>query len=244
MANLRERLLKKKTELATKGGGGSFFTIKEGTSRLRLLPVGDEKEFAIEATYFYLEPDIKGVVSPATFGGKCAIMEAYNELSQSKDPDDRELAKKLKPQRKYFAPAVRFKDDKGKELDGDGVKLVIMTSGQYQDLIDLFLDDDEAGDFTDPKNGYDIKFSRVGKTKMDTEYSIRPCKPTLLPKSISKDGPFDPEEMLKKIAPTYKETKAFVEQYLKIGADKDEDTEEDDAPVKKKKKLVKKKRDI
>src|SRR3989304_5115330 len=100
---LAERLRKKKEELAQKGKGGNMFFLKEGTVRMRLVPVAAEKEFAIEATYFYLGPEIKGIVSPITFGEPCGIMEAYQKLKNSKSDDDKEMAKKISPKKRYFA---------------------------------------------------------------------------------------------------------------------------------------------
>lgn len=221
--SLRKRLEAQRKELATKGSGGKFFSVKEGTSRFRPLPVGDEREFAIEATYFFLEGDIKGVISPATFGKKCHIMAAYTELSGSKDETDREMAKKFKPNKKYFMPVIKYKDEKGKEVDAEaGVKLLILTSGQYQELLDYWLDEDEAGDFTDVKNGYDIKFGRTGKGKMDTEYTTLNCKPSPTPKPYGKKV-YDPEAMLKEIAATTDETKTFIEKYLKVSAESGDD---------------------
>lgn len=238
-SSLKERLASKRKELASRSSGGNFFTLKEGTTRHRLLPVGDDQEFAFEAVFFYLGQEIKGVISPATFGKRCAIMEAYNELSSSKDPDDRELAKKFKPQKKFFAPSIRYKDEKGGEVDDTGVKLLILTSGQYQELIDLYLDEAEAGDFTSADNGYDIKFGRIGKTKTDTEYTIRACKPTKGPKKYVKKS-YNPEEMLKEIAPSYKETKELVERFLNVAST--EDDEEDNKKSKKSKGNKKKKK--
>lgn len=237
MSSLRERLEKQKKDLKERGGGYKFFAIKEGVTRLRPLPVGEDKDFAVEAVYFYLGEEIKGVISPHTFGKKCAIMEAYNELSASKDEADRKLAKSFKPGKKFFMPVIRYKDDKGKEIDTEnGAKLVILAGGQYQDLIDYFLDETEAGDFTDAKNGYDLKFGRTGKGKMDTEYTVRACKPTPLARPFSKEV-YEPEEMLKALIPTYKETKELLERFLKIApADDDEAEDEKPRPKKKKKK--------
>ena len=218
---LKERLRKKQEALAKAGEnkGGSFLFFKPGTIRARPLFVGDDNEFAVEATYFYLGPEIKGVVSPATWGEKCAIMARYKKLKASQDEDDRELAKSFSIKKRYFSPHIKYLDIKGKKVDKEaGVKLACLTNGQYNDLINLFLDD-EQGDFTDPKKGYDIKYKRTGTTMTDTEYSLLPCKPTKLPKKyINKI--YDPEELLRAVTPTYKETVAFLKQFLNEGSSK------------------------
>lgn len=231
MASLKERLAKKRKQLESTGGSYKFYRIVEGTTRMRIVPVGEEKDWALEATVFYLGKDLGYVISPLTFGGKCAIMQGYNQLSASKSEKDRKFAKTFKPSKRYFAPAYRFKDEKGKEVDKEsGVKPLMMTGGQYQDCIDFFLDEEEAGDFTDTENGYDLKFGRTGKTQTDTEYTVRPCKNTPTYKKFRKE--VDLEEMIKGITPSYKETKELMERFLNIEPDEDDD----DEPKKKKKK--------
>lgn len=231
---LREKLKKRREQLSSKGAGGSFFFFKEGTVRMRLLPVPPETEFAIEATYFYLGPELKGIVSPITFGEPCAIMEKYQELKNSKNDDDKEMAKKISPKKRYFALHYKYKDEKGKQVDEEaGVKLAILTSQQYQDLIDLYLDE-EAGDMTDPKNGYDIKYKRTGNGQFDTEYSVLRCNPTPIHKSYAKKV-YNPEEYLRKVLPSYERTLEIVEQVLGKPVKK-----EKSGLLKKKKKKLKK----
>ena len=218
-------------------GGGKFFIIKdEGTIRMRPLPVG-ESEPGIEAVYFYLGKDIKGVISPASFGEPCAIMDSYNELKDSKDPDDKDLAATFRPKKRFFVPHIKYLDDKGLKVDDDsGAKLLILTNDLYQELLELWLDDDEAGDFTDPKKGYDLKYTRSGKGQFDTSYSVRACKPTKLDKKYNKE--YNPEKMLKEIMPTYEETKDLLDKFLNV-PNTDNDLDKPSKETKKKKKSKK-----
>jgi hypothetical protein len=229
MASLKERLAKKREDLK-RSGPGKFITAREGTTRVRILPVGEEKEFALESTYFYLGlKDNMGVISPKTIGKKCKISEVYEEMSSSKDASDRDFAKKFRPSRRFLMAVVRYTDDKGKEIDKEtGVKLMLVGSGVYQELIDLYLDDD-AGDFTDPIKGYDIKIKRTGKGKMDTEYTVLRANPTKLPKEYR--AIVDLDKMVTEIIPTYKETIAIIEEYLNLPP---EEEEEEENPKKKK----------
>lgn len=232
MASLKERLAKKRKQLESSGGSYKFFRIVEGTTRMRIVPTGEEKDWALEATVFYLGKELGYVVSPLTFGGKCAIMNAYTQLSESKSEKDRKFAKTFKPSKRFFSPAYKYKDEKGKEVDIEsGIKPLMMTGGQYQDCIDMFLDEEDAGDFTNTEDGYDLKFGRTGKTQTDTEYTVRQCKASPTYKKFRKE--IDLEEMIKGITPSYKETKELIERFLNIGPEEDDD---DDAPNKKKKK--------
>lgn len=235
-----DRLKKKRVELKTKGGGGNITFLKEGTLRVRLLPVNEEADFVMEVTQFYLGQTIKGVFSPSTFGQPCAIMEKYEELKSSSDDDDKELAKKFTPKKKFLAACIVL-DDKGQKVDEEkGVTLVQLTSGLYQELIDLYLDDEEWGDMTDPESGYDIKLTRTGSGMMDTEYSCKPCKNTALPKKYNKE--IDLEEMVKSIIPSYEETQDKINQFLGGGVDSDDDEEEKPKKTSKLKSKLKKKR--
>ena len=79
--SMRDRLIKRKEALSKRGSGNfKFFIFKEGTSRMRLVPVDPDEEFAVEATFFFLPNNIGGIVSPVTFNEPCAIMEAYHNL--------------------------------------------------------------------------------------------------------------------------------------------------------------------
>ncbi len=209
-----KRLLENRKGKLEKAGGGSYpyFLIKPGVTRMRLMPAPPEKEFAIEATFFYISKEIGGVVSPATFGEPCAIMELYNKLKNSPRDSDRLLAKeKLAPKKRYFAMHYKYNDEKGKTIDTEnGVKLCILTGGQYQDLIDMYLDE-ESGDMTDKRHGYDIKYKRTGEGKMNTEYTTSRCNPT--PTNSKYAGKiYDPEIALRKIIPTYERTKEIARE--------------------------------
>lgn len=235
------RLKKKQEELQQRGnGGGNIIYLKEGTLRVRLLPTIDEEaDFVIELTQFYLGAEIKGVLSPSTFGEPCAVMEKYQELRDSSDADDKELAKKFVPKKKYLAACIAYSDDKGKQINEDrGVSLIQLTTGLYQEIIDYYLDEDEWGDMTDPEDGYDIKLKRVG-TGLNTEYSALPCRHTALNKKYNKG--VDTEAMVKAVLPTYDETLEKITKFLGEGF---EEEEEEEAPRKKRKKKVRRAADV
>jgi hypothetical protein len=234
---LRKKLEKRRKEVAQNSKGGfDYLVFKEGVTRIRPLPVGEEEEPGFPVTHFYLGQDIKGVISPATFGEPCAIMEAYEELRKG-DASDKELADGFKPKEKYMMACIKYTDEKGKEIDERlGVTMALFSGPQYQQTLDLFLDDEEWGDFTDPKEGYDLKISREGKGKMDTRYTINPTNKRPIPKNDAKYGkkPVDIETMVRAITPDYEKTEELVKQYLNMDFGDD-----DDAPKKKSKKSSK-----
>lgn len=228
--SLRERMLDKKKKLSERGGGGFILRQKdEGTIRVRILPTGDD--FSHDVTTFYLD-GIGGCNSPATFGEPCALMDTFNELKSSDDEFDKELAKKLVPRNKIVIPVIWYKDLKGKEVDDEqSNRLLQIAGGVAQQLIDLYLDDDEWGDMTDPKNGYDIKITRTGKGRLDTNYTVSACKNTPLPKQFQKTV-VNLEDMVKSQIDPYDKTVELRDKFL--GFDGTEEDEDDDYTPKKK----------
>jgi hypothetical protein len=232
-----EKIKKRKEELSKRGGGKyQYFIFKEGTVRMRPLPTPEDEDIGIEVITFYLGKELGGIISPATFGEPCGLMEKYEKLSNSKDEDDQNLASTMKPKKRMMVPHIKYKDEKGTQVDEDaGAKLALLTNNQYQDLTDLFLDE-ENGDMTDPKKGYDIKYKRTGKGQFDTEYSLLTCKSTPLPKKYNKI--YSPEEMVRAIMPTYEDTVSLAKKFLKLDTKESSKGKEgkDKSSVKKKKK--------
>jgi hypothetical protein len=240
---LKERLLQKKKELKDRSSNkkSNLIFIKEGTLRVRVKPTGEDEDFAIEVITFFLGKGHVGFISPSTFNEPCAVMEAYDRLKASKDEDNKLLAKKLSPKTKYLIPVVVYKDEKGKEVDEENSegKFVQITSGMYNDIIDFFLDEDDWGDFTDVENGYDLKLTRSGSGKMDTEYSVTPCKNTPTPKKYRKV--IDLEEEVRKLLPTYEETEDAINGYLNTSPDDDESSDDESREKRKSRNKDKKK---
>ena len=231
-SSTREKMLARKKKLEEKGSGNGLIFPKEGTLRMRIKSPGDDQELGMEVIQFYI-PGVGGVISPATFDEPCPFMEKYEELKQSKDEDDKELAKRLIPRRRYVIGGIIYKDDKGNGVDYEGQNRGVLIAGAvYQDIIDLYLDEDEAGDMTDPVTGYDIKITRSGSGKFDTTYSVRQCKPSKLDKKYRSD--LDLEKIVRDQIKPYDELEEELNKFLNEAPDDDED----DAPKKKKKSSV------
>ena len=238
----REKMLARKKALESKGNGGGMIYPKEGTMRVRLMNQGPDKELGLEVIQFYLGPKTGGVISPATFDEPCPFMEKYQELKNSKDEVDQELAKNLTPRRRYIIGGTCYKDEKGKEIDPDRVcKPILVPRSVYQDIIDLYLDEDDWGDMTDPEEGYDIKISRSGSGKMDTTYSVTACpgKKPLNPKYVKE---MDLEEIIKGMMKPYDELEDMLREYL--NEDDYKEGKDIDESFSKKKDLKKKKKKV
>ena len=153
----RERMMARKKQFETKGSNSGIIYPKEGTMRLRLISQGPDKELGLEIIQFYLGKEKGGIISPATFDEPCPFMEKYRELKSSSDEDDQKLAKNLSPKKRYIMGCTCYKDNNGKEIDQDRIrKPILFPNSVYRDITDLYLDEDDWGDMTDPENGYDI----------------------------------------------------------------------------------------
>lgn len=210
----RERMLARKKALESKGNGGGMIYPKEGTLRVRLMNQGPDKELGLEVIQFYLGPKEGGVISPATFDEPCPFMEKYQELKGSKDEVDQELAKKLAPRRRYIIGGTCYKDEKGKEVDPERIcKPILVPRSVYQDIIDLYLDEDDWGDMTDPDEGYDIKITRSGSGKMDTTYSVTAC-PGKKPLNSKYVKEMDLEEIIRGMMKSYDDLETSLREFL------------------------------
>lgn len=233
-SSTRDKMLARKKQLESKGNGNGLIFPKEGTLRMRIKSPGDDQELGIEIVQFYLGKDLGGVISPATFNEPCPFIEKYQELKESKDPEDKELAKSLVPRRRYVIGGLIYADEKGAKIDYDGKdRGVLIPRSVYQDIIDLYLDEDEAGDMTDPINGYDIKINRSGSGMMDTTYSARACKPTKLDQKYR--GNVDLEGIVRAQIKSYDELEDILAKFLN---EPKEDDEEEEKTKKKKSKGI------
>lgn len=233
----RDRMIQRKEELKKRGQGGGFNFIKEGVTRIRIKSPGEDQELGIEIIQFYLGKELGGIISPATFDEPCPFMEKHKELKESKDEEDNELAKKIIPRRRFVIGGVGYKDEKGKEIDPDRINQGwLVTRSIYEDIIDLYLDEDEWGDMTDATDGYDIKISRTGSGMTDTTYSCSPCQKKRLPKEYQ--GEIDLEGIVRSQIKSYDELERMLGSFLNL--DDEEEDEEEVRPKKKKKTTVKK----
>lgn len=205
-------------------GDRAFLFLKEGTERVRILHPGADEEIALEIYQFFFK-GIGSIISPRTFGESCPIYDKWEELKNSDDDTDVETAKLISPKKKYIV-CVCGTNKKGDAVDPDKFcKLLGLGKQAYQDLIELYLDEDEWGDPSDPVEGYDIKLTKSG-SGMNTNYTVSPCSKRPL-KKISSDKPIpkeiDLEEMVRKQILPYEELENTMEKYLSSGIDDDED---------------------
>jgi len=166
--------------LNNKGGGGkksdyaaNFWKPKEGTkSQVRIVPYKYNKDFPFSELYFYFGIGKPRMLALSNFDTTDPILEFATKLRKSGDQTNMDLAKKLFPKLRVFAPVyVRGEEDKGVRFWEFG-KMV------YQELLGVMADED-YGDITDVASGRDITVEVIpaketGKMFNTTTVRVKP----------------------------------------------------------------------
>ena len=139
----------------------------ESTIRLIAYPDNDGQPFK-ELMFYYNIGNNPGLLAPYQFGKADPIQELITKLRDEGSKESYELAKKLYPKMRCYAPViVRGEEEKNVRLWAFGKQV-------YQTLLNYMLDED-YGDITDPIEGRDV---RVTCTKapgqMWTTTDVRP----------------------------------------------------------------------
>ena len=118
---------------------------------VRLLPFKDNDGQPFKERWFYYNiGNNPGLLAPYQFGQPDPIQELINRLRDEGTKESYELAKKLYPKMRCYAPVVvRGEEDRG-------VRLWSFGKTVYQTLLNIMLDED-YGDITDPVEGRDVK---------------------------------------------------------------------------------------
>jgi hypothetical protein len=130
----------------------AFWRPQEGEEHVvRILSFKDNDGQPFKERWFYYNiGDNPGLLAPHQFGNPDPIQELINKLRDDGTKESYELAKKLYPKMRAYAPViVRGEEEKG-------VRLWSFGKTVYQSLLNIMLDED-YGDITDPKEGRDVK---------------------------------------------------------------------------------------
>lgn len=141
--------------------------------------------------WFYYIGDSFGLLTPHQFGKPDPIKEFIDSLYSSGKPEDRVIAKKLRPKMQAYVPIVV---KKGKDADPGKILIWSINKFLYQKMLGWFLDE-EIGDYLDPTNGFDIKVTLTdngkkfnGRTVLnsDVELARKPSKLAATPEEVKK----------------------------------------------------------
>jgi hypothetical protein len=126
---------------------------EEHVVRLLSFPDNEGQPFQ-ERWFYYGIGNNRGLLAPYQFSDPDPVQELITTLRDDGSKESYELAKKLYPKMRTYAPViVRGEEDKGVQIWGFGKTV-------YQTLLGIMLDED-YGDITDPTSGRDIKVACV-----------------------------------------------------------------------------------
>jgi len=143
-------------------------------SVVRIVPYKHNKDVPFTELYFYFGIGKPRMMSLSNFDESDPILEFASQLRKSNEPDNVELAKKLYPKMRIFAPVlVRGEEDKGVRFWEFG-KMV------YTELLGVMMDED-YGDITDIAAGRDITVevitaAETGKMFDTTTVRVKPVQ--------------------------------------------------------------------
>jgi len=209
-------------KLNNKGGGGSndfknnFWRPPVGEkSVIRIVPYAHNKDFPFSELYFYFGIGKPRMIALTNFDESDPIMEFANQLRKSGDKENMELAKKLYPKLRVFAPVVvRGEEDKGVRFYEFG-KLV------YQELLGVMADED-YGDITDIQKGRYVTVevipaAETGKMFNTTTIRVKPNQTALIGDASKAEGLLTNQKNLVSLFKKYsfEEMKGELQSYLK-----------------------------
>ena len=123
----------------------------ETTVRLLAYPNNDGQPFK-ELMFYYNIGNNPGLLAPYQFDKPDPIQELITKLRDEGTKESYELAKKLYPKMRCYAPViVRGEEEKG-------VRLWAFGKNVYQTLLNYMIDED-YGDITDPHDGRDVRIT-------------------------------------------------------------------------------------
>ena len=193
---------------------------EEHTVRLISFPENEGQPFK-ELWFYYNIPGQRGLLAPYQFQKKDPIQELITKLRDEGTKESYEMAKKLYPKmRVYAAVIIRGEEEKGPQIWGFGKTV-------YQSLLNYMLDED-YGDITDPKEGFDIKVTctkQAGRQWAMTEVRPRPrttplSKDTKQAKEWTSNIP-NPEDIFQ--CKSYDELTKIVNDWLNSDSDETEE---------------------
>lgn len=134
----------------------NYWKPEPGEYNIRVLPWPNNDGQPFKERWFYYNIGKNpGLLAPTQFQKADPVQELIDKLHASGKKEDKEIAKKLYPKMRAFAPViVRGADD----------QVLVWSFGKeiYQRLLEFFLDA-EIGDITDVNDGFDLKV-KITKT--------------------------------------------------------------------------------
>jgi hypothetical protein len=172
-------ITKRLNQLQNKGGGSKkdkidystiYWKPKSGKHVVRIVPSKFDKDYPFREVFFHYGLTRAPIMALNNFGEKDPVQEFASKLYKEDDKESKDMAKKLFPKMRIFAPVlVRGEEEKGVRLWEFGKQV-------YQELLSM-AEDEDIGDFTDLLEGRDMLVTKKTPEEEGNLYgsvSIRP----------------------------------------------------------------------
>jgi len=196
-----------------------------GKQQIRIVPYQHNKDNPFIELYFHYNLGQKNYLSPVTFGKADPVVEFAEQLKQTGNKDDWQMARKLDPTLRTYVPVlVRGKESEGVKFWGFGKTV-------YQELLS-FIADPDYGDITDLQGGRDITVEfmtkeETGKNFPSTTIRVKPSQTAATDnKEVAEavvSGQKNITEIFKEVS--YDDLKASLAEWLEPGSGDDTDGE-------------------
>jgi hypothetical protein len=154
---------------------------QEGKYQIRIVPSKFDKQNPFKEVYLHYGLSKFPIYALTNWGEKDPIVEFAKQLRGTNDRANWQLAKKLDPKMRVFAPViVRGEEDKGVRLWEFGKEIYLQLLG--------LAEDEDYGDFTDVYEGFDFTLEAVMGDiggRQGLKSSLRPKRKT---SSLSDDA--------------------------------------------------------
>jgi len=148
----------------------NFWKPAVGKTLIRIVPSKFDKSNPFKEVYFHYGVTNRSMIALTNFGEKDPIVEFASQLRKSSEKENWQLAKKIEPKMRVFAPViVRGEEEKG-------VRLWEFGKETYLELLSMVADED-IGDFSDIYEGRDLTIETVGPEVTGTKYNKSTVRP-------------------------------------------------------------------
>ena len=148
----------------------NFWKPTVGKTLIRVVPSKFDKSNPFKEVYFHYGVANRSMIALTNFGEKDPIVEFASQLRKSSEKENWQLAKKIEPKMRVFAPViVRGEEEKG-------VRLWEFGKETYLELLSMVSDED-IGDFSDIYEGRDLTIETVGPEVTGTKYNKSTVRP-------------------------------------------------------------------
>jgi hypothetical protein len=133
-----------------------YFIVAEGKSKVRLLPATHGRKLPFLKAGYHKLGDQYYNCPKMVKEEKCPVCEKTKTLYSTGKLDDAELARQIKVNKKFFFNVIsRAEEAKGPRILTCGIKL-------FEKILGAFINE-EIGDVTDPKTGFDLNIDKSMK---------------------------------------------------------------------------------